>query len=366
MEKINRINNIKIKGFKSIKEVDIELKPLNILIGANGSGKSNLIKAFEFLTKFEENKLEEFVIRNGGANKFLHCTSKITKEIIFSFSYEMGDPSQLSLFPSTMEYAFKPTVNDNLVLKPEGRRMKDVDGNYLRSPINKEWSDVRDKIFNHNILSHKIYHFHDTGKSSPVKRSSRVEDVPFLRTDAKNLAAMLYHFKNNKNKTYREIIETIRLAAPFFVDFVFNPMGEEGNQNLLLEWEHKGIEDTYFNAHDFSDGTLRFICLAVLLLQPELPPIILLDEPELGLHPHAIHLLAEMLQSAATRTQVIATTQSVTLVNQLSIDDVIVVDREAQKSTFRRLKEKELEAWFDDEYGLGDLWEKNIIGGTTS
>ena len=120
--------------------------------------------------------------------------------------------------------------------------------------------------------------------------------------------------------------------------------------------------DAYFNAHSMSDGTLRFVCLATLLLQPTLPETILLDEPELGLHPYAIRVLAELLQSASATTQVIVSTQSVSLVNQFSPEDLLVVEREAGNTVFKRPKSEDIQNWADD-YGLGDLWEKNVIGG---
>ncbi len=123
-----------------------------------------------------------------------------------------------------------------------------------------------------------------------------------------------------------------------------------------------GRSDAYFNAHALSDGTLRFICLATLLLQPELPSTILLDEPELGLHPYAIAVLADLLRSAATRTQVIVSTQSVTLVNQFDPEDMLMVDRAEGASVFRRLSHEEIDTWLDD-YSLGELWEKNVLGG---
>jgi len=132
-------------------------------------------------------------------------------------------------------------------------------------------------------------------------------------------------------------------------------------QSIRLRWKHRGSDDT-FDASDFSDGTLRFICLTTLLLQPRLPTIILLDEPELGLHPYALHLLAGMMRAASANTQIIASTQSVTLANQFSCEDLIIVDRVNDASQFRRLDEQELADWLD-EYSIGELWEKNIIGG---
>ncbi|OAD18892.1 hypothetical protein THIOM_005498 [Candidatus Thiomargarita nelsonii] len=166
--------------------------------------------------------------------------------------------------------------------------------------------------------------------------------------------------KNRYPLNYQNIIEAVRLVAPFFDDFRLQP-SRLNPEKIKLEWQHVG-SDRYFNAHSFSDGTLRFICLATLLLQPELPAIILLDEPELGLHPYAISMLASIMQSAATTTQIIGVTQSVTLVNQFQLEDIIVIEREDEQSRFKRLNSEEIIHWLDD-YGLGDLWEKNVLGG---
>jgi predicted ATPase len=114
-----------------------------------------------------------------------------------------------------------------------------------------------------------------------------------------------------------------------------------------------------------SDGTLRFICLTTLLLQPKslLPDTLLIDEPELGLHPFAINLLADMLQEAAESKQVIVSTQSVELLNAFQPEDVVVVQREEDASVFKRLDKAALSDWLADDYSLGELWKRNILGG---
>jgi predicted ATPase len=181
-----------------------------------------------------------------------------------------------------------------------------------------------------------------------------------LRSNASNLAAFLFLLQGQHPEHYREIVRTVRLVAPFFDDFALRPRPLNPNK-IQLEWREKG-SDSYFGANYLSDGTLRFMCLATLLLQPDLPATVLIDEPELGLHPYAITVLASLLRSAAQQTQVIVSTQSVPLVNQFRPEDVIVVDREDRQSVFRRLTQADLESWLD-EYGLGDLWEKNLLGG---
>jgi predicted ATPase len=208
------------------------------------------------------------------------------------------------------------------------------------------------------------YHFHDTGDKAAVKRVHAVNDNLRLKPDAANLAAYLRKLKTTPSyeSSYDRIVETIRRVAPFFGDFVFR---EEATEFIELEWTERGRPDTPWKAHVLSDGTLRFICLATLLLQPRglLPDTVLIDEPELGLHPFAINLLADMLQEAAESRQVIVSTQSVELLSAFQPEDVIVVQREEDASTFRRLDAAELTDWLADDYSLGELWKRNILGG---
>ena len=210
-----------------------------------------------------------------------------------------------------------------------------------------------------NIDSFRTYHFHDTSDTAAVKGTADVEDNRFLRPQAENLAAFLYWMQLKKPDHFANVQDTVRQIAPFFEEFRLAPRALDESK-IRLEWKEKG-SDAYFNASSFSDGTLRFICLATLLLQPDLPAVVLLDEPELGLHPAAVTLLAGLLSSAATRTQVLVATQSVTLVNQFEPECVWTVDREDNQSVFRHLKGEDMTAWLDD-YALGELWEKNVLG----
>ena len=225
-------------------------------------------------------------------------------------------------------------------------------------------SPVKDvqKYVIQEIKSWKVYHFHDTSDTAQIKQSTEIDDNRFLRPDASNLAAYLYLLHERQKPYYDNIVGTIQLIAPFFDDFELRPNPFDPTK-IKLEWREKG-SDSYFDANALSDGTLRFMSLATLLLQPAdyMPSTILLDEPELGLHPYAIVVLADLLRSAATQVQVIISTQSVTLVNQFSPDDIIVVELIDGESIFKRLPQDEIETWLDD-YGLGELWEKNVLGG---
>lgn len=322
-----RLDRIRIAGFKSIRDQTVELRPLNVLIGANGSGKSNFIGAFRLLHEIAKERLQLYVARNGGADRLLHFGRKVTEELGL----------ELVFGTALWRCVLVPTSSDSLTGSPEGSASVDA--------ILESW---------------QVYHFQDTSEAAKVKQTADLHDNTYLRPDAGNLAAFLYRLRETHPGAYRNIEDVVRMVAPFFGSFALQP-DRLNRDKIRLEWQELG-SDAYFDAHSLSDGTLRFICLATLLLQPELPSMVLLDEPELGLHPYAITVLVDLLRSAATRTQVVVSTQSVTLVNQLAPEDILVVDRENGASVFRRLTEGEIATWLDD-YALGELWEKNILGG---
>jgi predicted ATPase len=366
------LKRIEIEGFKSIRKMDeLKLRPLNILIGANGAGKSNFISVFQFLNQIVNENLQNFVRASGGAEALLYFGQKVTTEIVINLDFGRNG----------YEVKLTPTTTDNLFFAKE-RCWYYFESQYSSEPYHQHFVELGqgheetrlleearkypDKIASYvlkHLKSWTIYHFHDTSGSAKLKLTGDINDNATLKSDASNLAAFLYLLREKHWGHYDKIVKTIRLAAPFFDDFILRP-SPLNPEKIQLEWREKG-SDAYFNVNSLSDGTLRFICLTTLLLQPKsmLPSTILIDEPELGLHPHALILLAGLLQSAATKTQVIVSTQSVPLVNQFSPEDIIVVDREDGQSVFKSQTIEGLESWLE-EYGLGDLWEKSLIGGT--
>ena len=209
----------------------------------------------------------------------------------------------------------------------------------------------------------KVYHFHDTGKSSPMKQPCRIDDYYSLAVDGHNIAAYLYFIRQKYEQTYNKIIKTIQRVAPFFHNFILEP--DIANPEMIkLRWKHKG-SDLYFDANDLSDGTIRFICLTTLLLQPNLPTMILIDEPELGLHPFALQILASLFRVASQKTQIIASTQSVTFADFFDIEDIIIVDTKDNATTFNRIDRDKYSQWIE-EYTVGEMWQKNLIGGVPS
>ena len=363
------LDKVTIKGFKSIRSVeDLEIRPINALIGANGSGKSNFIEALAFLQAIRAGNLQAYVGRAGGADTLLHFGAKTTKRMTMSVRFqEQRNGYEITLdatdadrlYPS-LEYAlFNDKDNPTF---PWKALIVNIMNNYDEAGISDETGTGIPIQVRNFIDSWRIYHFHDTSSSSPMKRTQDLHNNRSLRPDGSNLAAFLYLLREKHETSYKFIRGTVRQIAPFFDDFVLDPL--ELNENKLrLEWKHVGSDD-YFDVSALSDGTLRFIALATLLLQPrELrPSVILLDEPELGMHPAAIDLLAAMVKSVSVETQVILATQSPTLVDRFEPQDVLVADRVKGATEFTRLDSDKLAVWLED-YSLGELWQMGDFDG---
>ena len=360
------IDKLQIIGYKSIKDITIELKPINILIGSNGVGKSNFISFFKLLHNIYEQRLQNYSMQQG-ADNLLYFGRKQTDSIFGKLFFRESPDS-----PDSNSYYFKviPTENNSLFIEIEGsgyRASWDNNTNkyFYNSDMKeshvKDSSSYRDRYLRFYFQSFKIYHFHDTSSTAPLRTSCPIDDNVALKENGSNLPAFLYYLQEIHPNSFKRIEKTIKSIAPFFDRFELKP-DRLSPDRIKLEWIEVNQPDSYFNATHFSDGTIRFIALATLLMQPNLPKTILIDEPELGLHPVAIKKLAGIIRKASAKTQVIISTQSVTLVDNFNPEDIVTVDREQNQSVFSRLEESNLTNWLED-YSLGDLWNKNVIKG---
>ena len=369
---MSALDNITITGFKSIGSIEnLKLGPINVLIGPNGSGKSNFIGVFSFLHAIRSGTLQDYVMRAGGADKILHFGSKTTDALTIHISFEN----------EVNQYEITLAATDTDTLYPSEESVYYWDKSRYKSPSSDRlpgiWEGLKhtgeagiSKASGQGIESHvqnhldrwRVYHFHDTSSTSPMRKTADVNDNRYLRSDASNLSAFLYYLHEKHAASYNLIRRTVQQVAPFFDDFLLQPLALN-NDKIRLEWRHKK-SDAYFDASSLSDGSLRFIALATLFLQPESlrPSIILLDEPELGLHPYAIAMLASLVKQASVKTQVILSTQSSLLIDHFQPEDVLVAERIDGQTQFTRLNATRLKTWLED-YSLGQLWEKNEIGG---
>lgn len=294
------IDEITIENFKSICLLNsLKLKDINLLVGKNDTGKTNFLLFFEMLHNIAIGSFNRWQINNDGFRNIVYNKKDLNENIYGKIKYN-NDFLEIS-------------IDKNLNLNCHF--------------VDKYFKDI---VF---------YHFHDTSSTSGMRNYEIVEDDKILRTDASNIAPFLLKLKEHYKKEYNDVLNAVCLIMPFFHDFILEPR-KSGNKNEInLSWTQKG-SDYPMQPYHLSDGSIRFICLATTLLQPNPPATIIIDEPELGLHPAAIVILAELIQVASTRTQLIIATQSPALIDQFGIEDIIVVNRENGSSTFKRLEEK--------------------------
>ena len=367
----NRLERITLKGFKTIKALEnFEPGPLTVLIGPNGGGKSNFISFFHMMSwaLADPDNLPLYVGQQGGASKLLHDGPDQTHEIKAELAIQSDDGHN--------EYAFRLVfaAGDTLIFADERYRWSATDlftiGNWTetgaghRAPqiLSIVAPDLTVRVIRSLLQRIVVYQFHNTSETARIRRKWSMDDNRFLKEDAANIAPFLFRLGETDNRCYQRIVDTIRLILPFFADFVLEP--EYGS--LLLRWRERS-SDQVFGVSQASDGMLRVIALVTLLLQPEqdLPDVLILDEPELGLHPYAINIVGDLISAAGTDIQVVVGTQSARLLDCFDATDIVVVERSGRGSTFMRQNAGALKNWLD-RYSLSELWEKNVLGGRPS
>jgi predicted ATPase len=366
---MERLEKVVIRGFRSIREMVLQLRPLNILIGANGAGKSNLVSFFKMFNEMMGGRLQQFVATSGRAQSLLHFGPKVTSqmEAILDFTTDYGiNTYQMRLFHAagdTLIFA-EETIRFHQSGYPRPREVSLGAGHQETSVIDEaEQGGGMARTIRHLLNNCRVYHFHDTSPTAAIRQYCYIGDNRWLMPNAGNLAAVMFRLKTQNGGTaYSRIVKTIRMIAPFFEDFDLSPSAENGH-DIILNWRH--VESAQvFGPHQLSDGTLRAMCLVALLLQPEdeLPAVIIVDEPELGLHPYALNVIASLFKKASRYSQILISTQSSSFLDNFDPEDIVIVSRNNKESTFRRLDAGELDAWLD-EYSLGEIWEKNVFNG---
>lgn len=344
---------IEISGYKSINNERVDLAPINLFIGANGSGKSNFISFFHFLNQLYNQNLQQHIALKGGVNKILHKGQKTTENISFKVEFDNGKNGySANLVLGDSGFIF---TDERLIFQSDDGIGINFSENEARLKVTDNY---RAKYIIRYLNGFRIYHFHDTSNKSPFNTLSHIKnDIYYLYGNGSNLAAFLFNINEQTKLVYHRILKTIQSIAPYFLDFEFIPNDESFIQ---LQWKDK-YSDVIYGVNDLSDGTLRFIALTVLFLQPKLPNTIIIDEPELGLHPSAIAKLSGMIKSASQKgCQVIIATQSTDLISHFSPESIITVDQIDGESKFNRLNSENLSEWLSD-YTVDDLWKRNII-----
>lgn len=389
MSKTASIDYIRIRGFRSLKDVELAGIPkAAVLIGANGSGKSNFIRFFEMMNwMLEHRRLAEFIGSRGGADDQLHGgsrrTSRIEAEVRLRINEGYGDyrfmlsraqPDRFIFAEEAFRFVHSKDSSPATDWFPLGggySEAKIVEAVQLASssaysipltPASLAWLKanplVAERIFS-QLRRYRIYQFHDTSDESNFKKRWDAENNCYLLSDGGNLAAMLLRLERENIKRYERICQHIGRVLPLFDRFQV----EESYGKVLLRWKAKWTDKT-FGAHLTSDGSLRFFALVTLLNLPSemLPDVLLLDEPELGLHPAAIALIGGMIKSLAEERQVIVATQSPLLVDAFGLDEIFVLELRDGRTEVRKLAPNDYQAWLDN-FTSGELWQKNLLGG---
>lgn len=354
------ISKIEIENFKSIKKINIALNKINILIGANGSGKSNFINYFNLLKNIYNQNLAGYLVKEGDADNILHYGLKYSQSITSRIEFSHKNAYSFTLIPDNNGNLFLAEEDAEFFVQPRHIWSHDIFSVNKRESGLKELSDKRYYYVNEYMKEFRIYHFHDTSKESKIKRPSNINDNKYFRENGENLAAFLYWLKVKHPKNLKAIELVVKSVMPSFKEFVLEP-NKLNEEIIILEWLEEGY-NKYFNIHQLSDGSLRFIALTTLLLQPDPPKVIIIDEPELGLHPFAIYKLSEMIKMVADKAQIIVSTQSVNLIDNFSPEDIIIVDKKNNCSQLIRPDESIYKNWLND-FSLSQIWTNNVIGG---
>jgi predicted ATPase len=373
-----QLRKLRISGYKSISPkhpLEIELDNINIFLGANGSGKSNIINFFKLLNFMMTGSFQLFVEKAGTSQVFLHYGAKNTDKIHGELHFESQSENNLYSFALTHAAPDRLIItseeigwfSNNRIIHYDICEKSSFKESALIEYLDFSKGDIRLSEASHiihRLLSNcKVYQFHDSSPESPIRQSSPVDISTYLQAEGNNLASFLYYLKNTYPSNYKRIVSYINQIMPQFKDFYLEP---NGGGYVSLKWTDIYPNDYVFIPEQFSDGTIRFIALATLLLQPQktMPNVIIIDEPELGLHPSAIGQLAAMLKEAAKHTQVIVATQSPGLIDEFEAKYITIIESDKDKgfSTARKLNEEELTDWLKN-YSLSELWNKNVIGG---
>ena len=368
------IESVRIEGFRSLAAVDISgLPQAAVFIGANGSGKSNFMRFFEMLSwMLTARQLGEFIIKQGGADDQLFGgnaqTPRMSGEITMRTLRGNNDYRFALAYAHPDRFLFtQEDIRFNSGIYPTEAPWQSLGSGHLeariveaaQTPDYPRVNKMTASVIVNLLRNCAVYQFHDTSESSRFKNRWDVSEGARLRSHGGNLAAVLYRLERHDLRRYELICQHIARILPGFERFDI----EEDYGKVFLRWKARWNDKT-IGAHLTSDGSLRFFALVTLLNLPTemLPDVILLDEPELGLHPAAVALIGGMIKSLSTERQVIIATQSPLLVDVFDLDEIIALELVNGQTKFQKLRSEDYRIWLDDCFSPGEMWRKNLLG----
>lgn len=389
----NKLSHLHVTGFRSFLDQEIELRNLNVLIGSNGSGKSSLLDLFEILSRAGQQQLNNAIAERGGIDAVLTWDKPTALFVLMRFAptgffIEETHGVDFELLATKQGIGYR-IVREIVTKLPALRVLEMTDGrgtaqnmltggSGLQSPPNGgelTLAQIRDaqsyptpdkvRRYLSNIA---VYRGFDTYTGAPIRDAAFIgtqyADLPPTRLmdGGDNLTSVLYLMKNDPKyqDAFEEYESALRRAFPAFQELRFPPAGGQGK--TILSWKVSTTK-RLVEASVLSDGMLRFMCLLAALYDPEPPSLLCIDEPEAGLHPQLLRLLASVIRGASERIQIIITTHSADLLSYLKTPEaVMVVESKNGISELQRLDEERLKGWLE-EYTLGELWEQGELGG---
>lgn len=395
------IKSIHLKNFFSFKDQIVDFGATNFMVGINGTGKSNLIKAFRLLkATLTEGDLEELIINKwGGFDAVFFKGSELSDRASFSIEYEF-DPIILREFGYTFQepvyykicFDKVASTQNYSILEKFCTKWEDGKNKYLyfNAKHGQGWAKEGERTddqhsvkysldtSNDSMLSQlkdsdrypqistlrkaisdiAIYSYFNTTETSPIRKPAAPTAVTKLVADGSNLPQLLNWININYKKNYRSIKNSLNAINPNITDINFHPL----NTNIELLLEEEALNSSVHVAH-VSDGTLRFLCLMAIIHNPKRGKFVCIDEPEVGLHPDMICEIMESMEEASSDTQFLVSTHSELVLNQTTIDNVIVCEKDEHNATcIKTFRTDDYRTWAAD-YATGNLWRSGDLGG---
>lgn len=380
---MNKINHIKVSGFRRLKEIDLPVRPLMVLIGANGVGKTSLLDVFSLLSSSASGGLSATMSEMGGITSVLTRDDAETLSLFVDMAVPSYRPIEydIHLVPKGVSYAISYEMLSQARDGYSGRfkHIESYDGDIRYFEIDKEqlvrpsWEhDPLEtslyqvpKMFRQPEELRRIlgsvtrYHALDVGQRAPVKLPQQMKPANLPGAHGEDLVPYLYYLRESNRNRYETIEDTLRVAFPTFECLNFPPVAAG---MLAMTWKDKGFNKPFF-MQELSEGTLRFLWLVSLLQSPGLSTITMIDEPEVSLHPELLGILADLMREAANRTQLVIATHSDRLIRFLKPGEVVVMDNDLDGYTSATWGDKlDLEEWLN-EYSLDEVWRMGRMGG---